>query len=162
MTMAAGPVSLEHHVHRTSSFDNPIVGMSVNEKENLRLNGDKSPSIRERSNNVQGEDSDEDAGADEEEDHEKAELSPDISKPRVRKKINGEADDITINDDDDEEEEEEEEGDGEEESSAVEGSEESEESYSDSEVEEVPGYDAVSEAAETAASAEVQTRNNCV
>ena len=152
MTMAAGPVSLEHHTRRTSSYDEPIIDVNAETEEGVRLNGDdESPSEEENTNDRDGEDSDDDTEADGEEDDED-DLGTDVSKTTARRRVSEKAEDIVMEDEDEDEES----------SSAAEEGEESEESDSDSESENVAGSDAVSEAAETAASAEVQTRNNCV
>ena len=153
MTMAAGPMSLDHHTHGTSSYDEAVIDANAKQDEGLRINGANGP-VRGDSADVEGEDSDEvaDADGDEEEEEEKEdEQSADIAKPNSRKAPGKQSEDAVMEGEEESEE-----------SSAAEGAEDSDESDSDSGSEDAQSYDAVSEAAETAASAEVQTRNNCM
>ena len=160
MTMAAVSVSLDHHARGASTYDDPVIGINAKGEANLRVDGTDGRSMTRESTSGEGEDSEEEAeeeaevdgGEDGEEDDEEGDPPLSVSKPSVRKNPRKAAESVLMED---------EEEDGED-SSSAEADQDSEESDSDSESEDAPDYDELSEAAETAASAEVQTRNNCM
>ena len=152
MTMAAGPVSLEHRTRGAPTYEEADSDVDAEGEEDLEINGGDAPLTKRIPTNIEVEDSDSDAEIDAEgDDDEEDELSADILRPSARRSGVEKDEDVDMEDEEEAEE-----------SSAAEGGEDSEEDDSDADSDDVADYDAVSEAAETAASAEVQTRNNCV
>ena len=152
MTMAAGPVSLEHRARGTPTFDDADSNMDAEGEEDSAVNGENVALTKADPSDTESRDSDSDIEVDAEEgENEEDELSANILGSGTGRRTAAKIQKVAMVDEEEMEE-----------SSVDEGSEESEEGDSDEDLAEAADFDAVSEAAETAASAEVQNRNNCV
>lgn len=158
MTVVAGPGSLEHGARSAPEYNEADSDLDAEGEDDIEMESGETPPAKENLRGLDSEEPDSEAEIDAEndDDDEGGELSAESTKPKVSRVGVKQGEDAEIEEEEDEEDEEAEASTVTEEEGA------SDDTDSDADSDEVGEYDGTSEAAETAASAEVQARNNCV